>query len=169
VTIPTTTPANNYVLLACADDTSGVAEVHEHNNCLAASGSATVMVTRPDLLATTASTTPAAPVRAPGTTFSVTDTTRNQDAVPSGASTTRYYLSLDGAKGTGDTLLTGTRAVPGLAAGAASSATVTVTVPSSTPIATYVVLACADDLNGVVEGSEANNCRASGTAITITP
>ena len=35
-----------------------------------------------------------------------------------GASTTRYYLSLDGLKNAGDTLLTGSRAVPGLAAGA---------------------------------------------------
>jgi hypothetical protein len=71
-----------------------------------------VTVTRPDLVETGATTTPAAPVRAPGTTFSVTDTARNSGAVAAGASTTRYYLSLDGVKNAGDTLLTGSRAVP---------------------------------------------------------
>ena len=58
-------------------------------------------VTRPDLAETAAITTPAAPVRAPGTTFSVTDTAQNVGAVASGASTTRYYLSLDGSEGRG--------------------------------------------------------------------
>ena len=115
VTIPAATPLNNYVLLACADDLSTVVETNEGNNSLAASGSATVTVTRPDLLEDTVSTR-RRPRRA-GTTFSVTDTARNAGAVASGLSTTRYYLSLDGVKNAGDTLLVGTRAVPGLAAG----------------------------------------------------
>jgi subtilase family serine protease len=169
VTIPAATPLNNYVLLACADDTNSVAETNEGNNCLTASGSATVTVTRPDLVETTATTTPAAPVRAPGTTFSVTDTAQNTGAVASGASTTRYYLSLDGVKNAGDTLLVGTRAVLGLAAGASSSGTVTVTIPSTTPLNTYSLLACADDLNAVVETNEGNNCIvASSGAVTVT-
>ena len=42
----------------------------------------------------------------------MTDTVKNIGAVPSGTSTTRYYLSLDGVKNAGDTLLTGSRPVP---------------------------------------------------------
>ena len=101
VTIPAATPLNNYVLLACADDLNTVAETNEGNNCLAASGSATVTVTRPDLLEDTVTSPP--PTKARGTTFSVTDTVRNAGAVASGASTTRYYLSLDAVKNAGDT------------------------------------------------------------------
>ena len=158
MTIPTATPLNTYFLLACADDLNTVVETNEGNNCLAAS-SATVTVTRPDLLEDTVSSPPTTKAR--GTTFSVTDTARNGGAVASGASTTRYYLSLDGLKNAGDTLLTGSRAVPGLAAGA------TAVRPDDhgdhphdhTGQHTYLLLACADDLNTVVETTETNNCR----------
>jgi hypothetical protein len=168
VTIPSSTPVNTYFLLACADDLNVMAEINESNNCnIAVSG--TVTVARPDLVETGATTTPAAPVRAPGTTFSVTDTARNSGAVSANASTTRYYLSLDGVKNAGDTLLSGTRAVPALAAGATNSGTVTVTIPQATPLNTYVLLACADDLNTVVETNDANNCVvASSGSVTVT-
>jgi subtilase family serine protease len=168
VTIPSSTPVNTYFLLACADDLNVMAEINETNNCnLAVSG--TVTVARPDLVETGAITTPAAPVRAPGTTFSVTDTARNSGAVAAGASTTRYYLSLDGVKNAGDTLLTGSRSVPGLAAGATHAGTVTVTIPQAIPLNTYVLLACADDLNTVVETNDGNNCVvASSGSVTVT-
>ena len=130
MTIPAATPLGNYYLLACADDLNIVVETSESNNCAVAS-SGLVTVTRPDLIMSTVSTTPATPVRAPGTTFSVTDSTLNAGQVASGPSTTRYYLSLNGTKDAGDTLLTGSRAVPGLAAGASSSGTVTVTIPAA--------------------------------------
>ena len=91
-------------------------------------------VARPDLVETAATMNPAAPVRAPGTAFSVTDTVRNLGPVASAPSTTRYYLSLDAVKGAGDTLLAGSRGVPGLAAGASQSGTVTVTIPAATPL-----------------------------------
>ena len=79
VTIPAATPPNAYFLLACADDQNAVAESNEANNCIATPG-AIVTVARPDLVETTATTNPPAPVRAPGTTFSVTDTVRNARA-----------------------------------------------------------------------------------------
>ena len=113
--------------------------------------------------------TPPPTSKARGTSFTVTDTVRNIGAVSSTPSTTRYYLSLDTAKAAGDTLLTGSRAVPGLAAGATSSGTITVTIPSTTPVNTYLLLACADDLNTVVETTETNNCKASATTVTVTP
>ena len=88
---------------------------------------------------------------------------------PSGASATRYYLSLDAVKSAGDALLTGSRTVPGLAAGGSHSGTVTVTIPAATPLNTYFVLACADGPSTVVETDETNNCKASSTTVTVTP
>ena len=56
--------------------------------------------------------TPAAPIQAPGTAFSVTDTVENQGNAASISSTSRYYLSLDTVKDPGDRLLTGSRRFP---------------------------------------------------------
>ena len=101
----------------------------------------------------------------PGTTFSVTDTVQNAGTGEAGASTTRYYLSLDAVKSPGDMLLTGTHSVPGLAPGASHTGTVTVTIPATTSPNSYFLLACADDLNAVTESNEGNNCIASAGAI----
>jgi subtilase family serine protease len=106
VTIPLATSPNSYFLIACADDKSAVIESNEGDNCIVTPG-AIVTVARPDLVETAATMNPAAPVRAPGTAFSVTGTARNLGPVPSASSTTRYYLSLDPVKGAGDVLLSG--------------------------------------------------------------
>ena len=103
-------------------------------------GTSILTAASPDLVEVTMSTTPPAPVRAPGTTFPVTDTVKNLGPGASGASTTRYYLSLDAVKGAGDMLLAGSRAVPALAAEASHSGTVTVTIPAATPVNTYFLL-----------------------------
>jgi hypothetical protein len=166
VTIPAGIPLDAYFLLACADDQSAVTESDESNNCIASPG-ATVTVTRPDLVVNTVSAPPAAGQR--GGKFPVTSTAQNLGAVASAASTTRHYLSVDGVKSAGDTLLSGTRGVSALAAGASQSGTVAVTIPTSTPFGTYFLLACADDLAKVVETSETNNCTSSGTTVTVTP
>jgi subtilase family serine protease len=165
VTIPATTPLDTYVLLACADDRSDVDETSESDNCLASA--ATVTVTRPDLVTGAVSAPPATAAR--GSRFPVTDTAQNLGTVASGSSRTRYYLSLDGVKNTADKLLKGVRAVPGLAAGGSHAGTVTVEIPDATLLKTYFLLACADVANAVAETSETNNCRPSGTTVTITP
>jgi hypothetical protein len=100
-----------------------------------------------DLIVTAMTTNPPAPVRAPGTTFSVTDTVQNVGLAPSGPSTTRYYLSLDAMKSADDVRLTGSHSVGGLDPGESRSATVTVTIPAGTPVSSYFLLACADDAN----------------------
>jgi subtilase family serine protease len=165
VTIPAATRLNTYFLLACADDLGIVAEINEGNNCI--TSSSMVTVTRPDLVEDTLSNPPATQRR--GTSFPVTDTVRNSGVIQSRPSRTRYYLSLDGVKSAGDRLLTGSRAVPGLAAGTSHSGTVTVTIPATTPLDTYFLLACADNLNAVVETNETNNCKPSGTTVTVAP
>jgi C1A family cysteine protease len=165
VTVPSTVPLGSYYLLACADDLSVVAELSETNNCKASTSK--VQVTLPDLLETAVSNPPVAITR--GNSFSVTDTVKNQGLVPSGPSTTRYYLSLNTGKSADDTLLAGSRSVPGLNAGATSAGTVTVTVPATTPSGLYYLLACADDTTVVAETSETNNCKASSTKVQVNP
>jgi len=71
-------------------------------------------------------------------------------------------------KSADDVLLTASRPVPILAAGASSTATVTLSSPVATALGSYYVLACADAANAVVEASETNNCRASATAVQVT-
>jgi hypothetical protein len=165
VTIPAATPLGTYVLLACADDTSTNIESNESNNCTASAGS--VVVSAPDLVATTV-TNPPATARV-GTSFNVTDSTANRGGVASAASVTRYYLSLDRAKSTGDPLLSGSRNVPILAANAVSTGSAAVTIPTATAAGTYYLLACADDTKVRIESNEANNCVASASATRVGP
>ena len=162
-TVPWTTSPGSYRLLACADDTLVVKESDETNNCLV---SATpVLVELPDLVATAVSNPPAA--AAPGSTFTVTDTTANAGSVGATFSTTRYYLSIDGMKSAEDVLIAASRFVGALAGGAASSGSRTITVPAATPSGTYRVIACADDTLTVTESDESNNCAASATSVLI--
>ena len=163
VTIPLTTLSGTYRLLACADDTQVVAEASDANNCRAAA--ATIVVGRPDLVETAVSNPPAA--ARPGTSFTVTDTVRNQGTMTASGLAIRYYLSADAQKSPDDRLLTGSRSVPTLAPAAASTQTVNVTIPPATPLGTYVLLACADDTKLVAESDEGNNCLASAGAITV--
>jgi subtilase family serine protease len=65
-----------------------------------------------------------------------------------------------------DVLLIGSRAVPALAPGTASSAATSVTVPKIAS-GNYYLLACADDLNVVAESDERNNCVASATVVIV--
>jgi len=125
-----------------------------------------VRVTVPDLIETAVASPPATAPQGSG--FSATDTASNQGSGASGSSTTRYYLSLDTLKNSSDKLLSGTRSVSGLAPGASSTGTTTVTIPSSTVAGSYYLLACADDTNSVPENNDANNCLASTGLVQVT-
>jgi subtilase family serine protease len=155
-----------YFVLACADDLSLVSESSEANNCRASSTTVQITAATPDLTVTAVSDPPASAPR--GGTFAVTDTVANQTAATASASSVRYYLSLDTVKGTGDWLLTGTRSAGVLGPQGTSSGTVTVTVPMTVTLATYFLLACADDLGQVTESSETNNCLPSVTTVQVT-
>ena len=164
-TIPTTAPFGTYRLIACADDTAVVGESNETNNCRASAG--TIVIGTADLVVTTISNPPASAKR--GTAFAVTDTVKNQGDAAAGASTTRYYLSLDGLRDTADRLMTGTRSVGTLAPASTSSGSVNVIVPSTLTPGSYFVIACADGVSRVTESTETNNCRTSATAVGVTP
>jgi subtilase family serine protease len=164
--VPFSAPQGTYRLLACADDFDANDESNESNNCAASSTSLTIALA--DLLVSSVGQSPAA--AKPGGSITITDTTQNVGPVPSGFSTTRYYLSVDGSKSADDVLLSSSRFLSGLGAGASSSGSRTATVPASTALGTYRVLACADDTNGVKESDETNNCAASvGTLLVGLP
>lgn len=165
VTIPSSIPLGLYFLLACADADSQITEANETNNCRASATQA--QVTRADLVVSALSDPP--PTLARGSSVSVTDTTRNQGLLPAtAASTTRYYLSTDTTSGWGDYGLMGSHPVPALGPGEDSTGPLTVTIPASTPLGLYYLLACADADAGVPESNETNNCRASTTQVQVT-
>lgn len=88
-----------------------------------------------DLVVTAVSDPPV--VAAPGASLSITDTVKNQGLFPAGASTTRYYLSSDQVKGSGDKLLSETRTVSALAPAESSAGTATVKIPANAVVGLY--------------------------------
>src|SRR3954454_23103434 len=156
-------PSALYLLLAVATALAGIAgALSQVPRALAAPAAA---VTPPDLQVTSLANPPSA--LPAGASFTVGDTTANKGQQAAGPSTTRFYLSLNKVKDTGDLLLVGGRTVSGLAAGKSSAGKTQVTVPLETATNTYFLLACADDLGMVPEGNETNNCRASGGTVRL--
>jgi len=164
VSVPAGVAVGSYYVLACADDTNLIIESNENNNC-AASG--TPLSVGPDLVETTVSTSTT--VAGAGSSFQVSDTTSNVGAWPGGSSLTQYYLAPYTTKSTNARLLSGTRSVPALAAGATSNGSVTVTVPADMAVGSFYLLACADDSSQVPETNESNNCTASPTKLQVGP
>jgi hypothetical protein len=127
---------------------------------LAACPSATPPAPLPDLVVAGL----AAPASAaPGTALNLTVSTRNAGTANAGPSTTRIYLSIDGAVDSGDVAL-GAVAVPGLAAGAAGTSALGVTLPGTTAAGTWRLIARSDAGGVVAEASEGNNT----LAVTLT-
>jgi uncharacterized repeat protein (TIGR03803 family) len=124
-----------------------------------------------DLIVTVVSNPPT--YAAPGSNFSVTDTTQNQGMLPAYGPITGYYLAPDNTHFTiqpGDILLqNGLRPLSTLKAGDSSTGTVAkVYVPTNTPLNTYYLKACADYNKRVAESDETNNCLHSGTQVVVT-
>jgi subtilase family serine protease len=165
VTVPSGLAAGSYYLLACADDKKEVAEGNETNNCKASAS--TVRIAGPDLIETYITRPPQ--IFKAGSTFSVTDTVKNQGNVDAGDSVTRYYLSKDTLKDSKDVRLTGGRFVVGLAPAVSSMGPTSVTIPLGTNEGDYYVLACADDTEAVDETNDKNNCIASTTRVHVAP
>ena len=155
LTMPAGTATGTYYVIAQADAANAVIETAETNNYRAS----TAVRVGPDLIvsALTAPTTVGV-----GSPFSVSETTKNQGAGSGGDSTTRFYLSTNSALDGADVVL-GSRAVPPLAAGASDTATTLLTVPAGTATGTYYVIAQADPANAVLETTESNNTRTSGS------
>jgi subtilase family serine protease len=137
-------------VLAQADSGGSVLEYAETNNVKA---SAALKIGAD--LSVTGLTAPAD--SGAGQVITVTETTTNLGAADSEARLTRYYFSSNTTLDPSDTLL-GSRPTPYLEAGTASTVTVTLTIPSVTTGA-YYLIANADDLHEIAETNETNNLK----------
>jgi subtilase family serine protease len=100
----------------------------------------------------------------PGENISLSDKTKNQGMGNAGASTTKFYLSID-TMADGNDMLLGSRPVPALSAGASNTQELNVTIPSGTALGNYYIIAVADADNIIKEYNDSNN--AAYKAITI--
>ena len=152
--------AGTYYYGACVDAVAE--ESNTTNNC---SGSVQVDVseppaqTNPDLTVSSPSVNDNSP--ATGGVFTLSATVLNDDDGAAVATTLRYYRSTDGTITTSDTEV-GTDAVGGLAAGATSSESISLTAPSAA--GTYYYGACVDAVAG--ESDTTNNC-SSAVSVTV--
>lgn len=149
ITIPGDATVGKRYLIANADADDVLGESNENNNWASRS-----LLIGPDLLVSSF-TGPAA--GAAGGTISVTDTVKNQGGGDAGVSSTTFYLSANSTIGAGDVLLAASRDVPGLAAGATSVGTTVLTIPPTTQVGLYYIVARADGNDGVAETTETNN------------
>ena len=157
ITIPANTPAGSYFLIAKADAAGVVTETNENNNTLAKS------IQIGGDLAVSTFTVPAK--AGAGASISVSDTTINQGAGPVASSATRFYLSANLVLDAGDTLLTGTHAVPSLDAGVSHTASTTLSIPANQATGAYYLIANADGDSQVPETQESNNTSFRGVQI----
>ena len=97
----------------------------------------------------------------PGWPLSLSATVRNDGDGDAAATTLRYYRSTDATIATSDTSV-GTDAVGGLAAGATSPESISLTVPATA--GTYYYGACVDTVTG--ESDTTNNC-SSAVSVTV--
>ncbi|MBI5408195.1 MAG: hypothetical protein HZA14_02380 [Nitrospirae bacterium] len=156
ITIPADASDGTYYLIARADADRVVSEKSETNNTRSTSikiGSDLVVS------ALTAPSTAGA-----GQTISVTDTTRNNGPGSAGASTTRFYWSVNNTYDSGDLELAG-RAAPSLTAGAVSIQSTSITIPADASDGTYYIIARADADRVITETNETNNTRSTSIKI----
>ena len=165
ISIPAGAPSVNVAIIPINDtaiespETVSLSLVAGADYALGATPNATVTIVSDDLsidLTVTALTVPA--VVAVGSTFDVSDITKNQGTDTAPASTTSFFLSSNYILDAADTPV-GSRVVPAIATGVSHSGSASLTLPSTLAAGTYVLFAKADGPAQVTETSEANNLR----------
>jgi len=152
LTLPTALATGTYYIVAVADAANTVAESLETNNTRAMAG----VRVGADLLLTVIN---APAFAAAGGSISVADTTANQGAAPVATSSTGFYLSTNTTFDAADVFL-GSRPVAALLAGATSSATTVLQIPSNIVSGSYYIIGVADWSGSIAETLETNNSRA---------
>jgi subtilase family serine protease len=148
--LPSTITTGTYYLIARADDGLAIGETSEYNNLRF---SIAIRV-GPDLTVTAISATPVNV--GPGSTITVTDTTRNPGSTASAPTVTAIYYSANALLDAGDTQI-GQRNVPSLGPEGISTGMTTVQIPQSAAMGVAYIFAKADANNAVTESSETNN------------
>jgi hypothetical protein len=158
VTIPPSTAAAKYFIIAQADSLNAEAETNEGNNTAAKEISV-----GPDLMILALSAPSSA---AAGSDITIDETTKNNGGDSAKPSTTTYYLSKNRKLDAGDIVL-GAHEVRRLRPTRTDSAATSVTIPSAIAPGDYYILAIADDGSVISEYNERNNDKWVG--ITIGP
>ena len=152
--------AGTYYYGACVEAVAG--ESDATNNCSASVQVSVTEVraeTHPDLAVGSPSVSDSSPTS--GATFSLSGAVRNDgDGAAAATTTLHYYRSTDATITTADTEV-GTDAVGGLAAGATSAESISLTAPSSA--GTYYYGACVDEVTD--ESDTTNNCSSAVSVI----
>jgi hypothetical protein len=150
IVLPASLSTGTYYLIARADDELALGETSEYNNLRFSSA----IKVGPDLTVSALSVTPI--TVGPGSTVTVTDTTRNPGSTTAPPTVTAIYYSTNALLDAGDTLL-GTRNVPSLAPEAVSVGVTAVQIPASAAGGVAYLFAKADQNNVVSESLETNN------------
>jgi YD repeat-containing protein len=157
-TVPTNTAPGTYYVRVIADTENTNAETNENNNA-AVSGAMTV-TSGIDFILSEFSTPSSI---ATGVSTQVSSTIMNQGTgYTSVTSFIKFYLSSDTVHDGSDVLLSGSRQISSLAAGASNSGNTNITVPVNTAAGTYYVIGKADADNTNPESDESNNTAVSG-------
>jgi subtilase family serine protease len=160
------TPPGTYHLEACADSGNVVPEPTEDDNCLMSLGTV-VVKGLPDLVVNRVTVENTPVTVAKGASFTVTSVVRNQGPGDAGSSFAKFYLVVTPGAAQ-KRALTGTQSVPPLPSLTKKGATLSLNVEETTPVGTYYVLGCADEVNkSVTEKDENNNCTTSLETVTI--
>jgi len=156
VTIPPGTDAGTWYLIAKADALEILFETSETNNIYSRSIKIGADLTISSLLSPATASA--------GQSIVVTETTRNSGGGPAGPSLTQFYLSANNTLDPSDPII-GSRSVAGLAAGASSTGSTTVTIPQGVATDTWYIIGMADAESTVKEISEGNNTYARSIKI----
>ena len=157
VTLPPSTAAGAYYVIAQADAGNTLLETNETNNNKV---SASFKVGAD--LVVSAFTVPA--MAAAGTAVSVSDSTKNQGAGAAAESSTGFYLSANSVLDATDVFL-GSRPVAGLASGVISTVATSLQIPAGTAAGIYYIIAKADWSAAAPESDESNNTRSDDIRI----
>src|SRR5205823_12309036 len=153
-----------FFVVVRADDADAITEAGEANNVAA---SATRLLVGPDLLVTAATATPA--FVTPGSTVAVASTVKNQGiAAPTSFGVSFALVPTTDLSGASDIPLAVTRTVAGLGAGASSSTTANVVIPTSVGLGQYRTRVIVDSGNAVNEADETNKQRLTTSVVTVT-
>jgi subtilase family serine protease len=159
--LPSGFEAGSYYVIAVSDVNGVVAESLENNNTRTSS----IIRIGPDFIVS-AVTGPASAVA--GTSFSASDTTRNQGVDTAPASATVFYLSSNSTLDAADVVI-GSRNVSPLAPGLSETGPATLTIPSTWPAGSYYIIAKSDGGDDIAEAQETNNTRVKSITVTAAP
>jgi subtilisin family serine protease/uncharacterized membrane protein len=149
VAIPSDVPVAQFYVIAKTDADESVGEIQEANNT-----SVRVLSIGPDLIVS-ALTVPS--TAAAGGTAAVAWTVKNQGGGSAAQSIVRFHLSSNYLLDATDTLLAESGIAAAVGPGTTTTGSTTLTLPSSTTVGTYYVIAQADGESAVAETIETNN------------